>query len=731
MSELNSTKSLSQAGLSNIANGHSENVGHLGGYGGGSVEQGCVLTSRFEHLRQLGQGGMGTAHLVKDKWLDETVVLKQIRADYLGDQGDQEMTKLFLREASMAKRLSHPNIVQTYDLHFFRLRIMRDVGNQRESYLEVPSYSITMAYIAGCNLEEFLKEECQSHCSGSCRGNCLLPLDTIKLVALSICDALNYARLQEIVHRDLKPSNIFCRRSSDGKLTDILLADFGLARKISTQDDTISNVQRGTVIYMPPEQIVRSEVFGLPYDHRIDLFSLGVILYRLLTGIHPYLPSDYRRTYPDASICLYDRFNQLLHDPSNEELRPRSIRGIRESLGWNGDQQQISSHIEEVVMRCLELHPDHRPNNAEELRNLLTQDWSEKQYKDKQLMEHYLRDAWSDLEVGKLSEAKHKIQQAKDISDDLSLSMRDIEQIYGAMQTAQSHLTTKIEDLQHQRDMLEHQLAELNQEIQSQIERNQLLGMQVSHIKQAEAEKDRLLQKQGRERELIALNLLHIQKLDAEKAERVRELEQLNLQLDAEKAEQVRELEQLNLQLDAEKAERVRELEQLNLQLDAEKAERVRELEQLNLQFAKEKKRQHSEIESLSSQLLNLNIGRGYRLISGKMWLLLSLVLAVSAGASFWAGLTYKYPSTADRKIDRRHIIEPKQKPQITPPIPATVGESDVRSEPATVERAKPESTGVPAPVQKTDPKPQPKPEKKPESKLEPEYWSHPDYSDL
>jgi serine/threonine protein kinase len=415
----------------------------------------------------------------------------------------------------------------------------------------------------------------------------------------------------------------------------------------------------------------------------------------LLTGIHPYLPSDYRRTYPDASICLYDRFNQLLHDPSNEELRPRSIRGIRESLGWNGDQQQISSHIEEVVMRCLELHPDHRPNNAEELRNLLTQDWSEKQYKDKQLMEHYLRDAWSDLEVGKLSEAKHKIQQAKDISDDLSLSMRDIEQIYGAMQTAQSHLTTKIEDLQHQRDMLEHQLAELNQEIQSQIERNQLLGMQVSHIKQAEAEKDRLLQKQGRERELIALNLLHIQKLDAEKAERVRELEQLNLQL------------------------------------DAEKAERVRELEQLNLQFAKEKKRQHSEIESLSSQLLNLNIGRGYRLISGKMWLLLSLVLAVSAGASFWAGLTYKYPSTADRKIDRRHIIEPKQKPQITPPIPATVGESDVRSEPATVERAKPESTGVPAPVQKTDPKPQPKPEKKPESKLEPEYWSHPDYSDL
>jgi len=201
---------------------------------------------RYEILKVIGQGAMGTVYLGRDPLIQRTVAIKSMR---YGNGDDIAMSRTrFFREAEAAGGLSHPNIVTIYD-----------VGEDRGT-----AY-IAMEYLDGCDLS--------SHCG---RVD-LLPHTEVSRIARDVALALNYAHERGVIHRDIKPANI--RISSAGH---VKVTDFGIAR-LSDLSCTYAGTILGTPNYMSPEQIS-----GEIVDGRADLFSLGIVLYELLTGYKPF-----------------------------------------------------------------------------------------------------------------------------------------------------------------------------------------------------------------------------------------------------------------------------------------------------------------------------------------------------------------------------------------------------------------------------------------------------------
>jgi len=189
---------------------------------------------------------MGTVYLGRDPLIQRTVAIKSMR---YGNGDDIAMSRTrFFREAEAAGGLSHPNIVTIYD-----------VGEDRGT-----AY-IAMEYLDGCDLS--------SHCG---RVD-LLPHTEVSRIARDVALALNYAHERGVIHRDIKPANI--RISSAGH---VKVTDFGIAR-LSDLSCTYAGTILGTPNYMSPEQIS-----GEIVDGRADLFSLGIVLYELLTGYKPF-----------------------------------------------------------------------------------------------------------------------------------------------------------------------------------------------------------------------------------------------------------------------------------------------------------------------------------------------------------------------------------------------------------------------------------------------------------
>ncbi len=204
---------------------------------------------RYEIIKELGHGAMGTVYLGKDPSINREVAIKTLSYGEVEAQQLNEVKDQFFREAEAAGRLSHPNIVTIYD-----------VGEDHD-----------MAYIA----MELLKGKELSH---FCHKSSLLAVDRVLSVGLSVAEALAYAHQQGVVHRDIKPANIILLEKDQVKV-----ADFGIARVMSSSTKTETGVIFGTPNYMSPEQ-----VSGKKVDGRSDLFSLGVVLYEMLSAEKPF-----------------------------------------------------------------------------------------------------------------------------------------------------------------------------------------------------------------------------------------------------------------------------------------------------------------------------------------------------------------------------------------------------------------------------------------------------------
>lgn len=250
---------------------------------------------RYEIERELGRGAMGVVFLGKDPKIARTVAIKTLSYQAFDDGHLPELKQRFFREAEAAGRLDHPSIVTVYD-----------VGEEADL-----AY-IAMDYAQGRPLSEFGK-------SGR-----LLPLPTVLEIIARVADALAYAHSQKVVHRDIKPGNIIYN-PNDGA---IKITDFGIA-KISDDSRTKTGSVMGSPLYMSPEQLKGQKVTGAS-----DIYSLGVTLYKLVSGETPY-----------QGDTLANLTYQILNK------RPRSVRE------FNAD---IPNGVVRLINKAIQREPDKR-----------------------------------------------------------------------------------------------------------------------------------------------------------------------------------------------------------------------------------------------------------------------------------------------------------------------------------------------------------------------------------
>ncbi len=211
---------------------------------------GKLLGNRYEILEQIGNGGMALVYKAKCRLLDRFVAIKVLKDEFIDDE---EFIRKFKRESQAAASLSHPNIVNIYD-----------VGVDDDEVKKI--HYIVMEYINGKNLKEILKE----------KGAFSLD-DTINY-SLQIAEALDNAHRNGIVHRDIKPQNIMVTNDKRVKVTD-----FGIARAATSSTVTTTSDVLGSVHYFSPEQ-----ARGGYTDEKSDIYSLGIVIYEMITGRLPY-----------------------------------------------------------------------------------------------------------------------------------------------------------------------------------------------------------------------------------------------------------------------------------------------------------------------------------------------------------------------------------------------------------------------------------------------------------
>ena len=206
----------------------------------------AALEGRYQVLAELGRGGMGIVYQAYDKQLKEQVAIKLL-SPLLST--DNEALERLTREVSLARRVTHPNVIRIHDI--------AEVNGL---------HYVSMEYFGGTNLKEHLK-----------RSGPLSLLNAYQILS-QMCDGLEAAHSQGVVHRDLKSQNVMV-----GPSGQIKIIDFGLARSVHLEGMTATGLIMGTPEYMAPEQVAGKHV-----DERADIYALGVILFEMLTGRVPF-----------------------------------------------------------------------------------------------------------------------------------------------------------------------------------------------------------------------------------------------------------------------------------------------------------------------------------------------------------------------------------------------------------------------------------------------------------
>ena len=207
---------------------------------------GSIFAGRYQVIEELGRGGMGRVYKVLDTEVNAKVALKLIKPEI---SADQETIERFRHELRITRDISHKNVCRMYDL-----------GK------EAGSYFITMEYIAGEDLKSMIRMSGQ------------LGVGTAISLAKQVCEGLAEAHRLGVVHRDLKPSNIMIDREGT-----VRVMDFGIARSLRVKGITGAGIMIGTPEYMSPEQVEGKDI-----DQRSDIYSLGIILYEMMTGRVPF-----------------------------------------------------------------------------------------------------------------------------------------------------------------------------------------------------------------------------------------------------------------------------------------------------------------------------------------------------------------------------------------------------------------------------------------------------------
>lgn len=260
---------------------------------------GQELGGRYEIIARIGGGGMAVVYKGHDRLLNRRVAVKVLRQQFVHDE---DFIRRFRREAQSAASLSHPNVVSIYD-----------VGQEGDVHY------IVMEYVEGSNLNDIIKERAP-----------LQPEETVH-IASQICDALDHAHQNGIIHRDIKPHNILIGINGRVKVTD-----FGIARAATSSDITQTGSVIGSVHYFSPEQAK-----GASQGEKSDLYSLGIVMYQMLTNRLPFLGDS------PISVAL-----KHLQEPVED---PRKINPL------------IPQSVENIVLKALQKRPENRYGSAREM----------------------------------------------------------------------------------------------------------------------------------------------------------------------------------------------------------------------------------------------------------------------------------------------------------------------------------------------------------------------------
>src|SRR5579862_457791 len=266
------------------------------------VEVPRVFSDRYELTHLIARGGMAEVYRARDRLLDRPVALKVLFPEL---SVDRAFVERFRREAQAAAKLSHPNIVPVFDWG-------EDTG----------SYFIVMEFVDGRPLSAVLRE------TG--------PLDPARAAGITtqVAAALASAHRHGVVHRDIKPGNVLITNDGQVKVTD-----FGIARAVNTEESlTQTGAVMGTATYFSPEQAE-----GIGVDARSDIYSLGVVLFEMLTGRPPFLG--------DTPVSVASKHVRD-HPPMPRDINPA-----------------IPPTFEAVIMKCMAKSAEHRYQTADELRS--------------------------------------------------------------------------------------------------------------------------------------------------------------------------------------------------------------------------------------------------------------------------------------------------------------------------------------------------------------------------